>query len=312
MTTTPRRLGDPTIPAFAALVALIGTNLVAIRIGNRELAPLWHAGLRFLVAAALFWLIALVRTSPRPTRRAAVGAALYGLLSIAAFFGFVYAGLVEVSVGLATTTLALGPLITLGLAAAIGLERIRAAAVVGAAIAFGGISLMYASALSRDVPVSALLLIVAAACSFAAGGIVVKRTPPIDAVVQNAVASSVGAVVLVGLSIVAGERLAIPGKPETWIAFAYLVIPGTILTFGILLYLLHRWPASRVAYQFVLAPIVAIAVAAVLLDESIEPPVLVGTVLVLIGVWIGALRSTAARVSAVAASDAAPVDPAAP
>ena len=76
------------------------------------------------------------------------------------------------------------------------------------------------------------------------------------------------------------------------VALAYLVVPGTLLTFGILLYLLHRWPASRVAYQFVLAPIVAIGLAALLLNESIEPAVVAGTVLVIAGVWIGALRST--------------------
>src|SRR4029453_2945140 len=103
---------------------LIGTNLVAIRIGNRELAPLWHAGFRFLVAAILFWVIAAGRRASLPGRRAAAGAAIYGLLSIAAFFGFIYAGLVEASFGIATATLALGPLITLGLAAAIGIERL--------------------------------------------------------------------------------------------------------------------------------------------------------------------------------------------
>jgi drug/metabolite transporter (DMT)-like permease len=283
-----------TIPAFVALVVLIGANLVAIRIGNRELAPLWHAGFRFLLAAVLFWLIALVRGAPRPTGLAAIGAGVYGLLSIAAFFGFVYAGLEEASVGVATTTLALGPLITLAIAAAIGLERLRPAAVVGALIAFAGIAVMYASALSGSVPVTSLALLVAGAISFAAGGIVVKRTPPIDAVVQNGIASTVGAVVLVGLAVVAGENLALPQRAETWVALAYLVVPGTLLTFGILLYLLHRWPASRVAYQFVLAPIVAIGLAAILLGEPIEPAVIAGTGLVIVGVWLGALRPTSA------------------
>jgi len=65
-----------------------------------------------------------------------------------------------------------------------------------------------------------------------------------------------------------------------------------LLTFAILLYLLRRWPASRVAYQFVLSPIVAILVAAVLLGEPIEPAVIAGTTLVIVGVWLGALRST--------------------
>jgi drug/metabolite transporter (DMT)-like permease len=278
--------------AFALLVVLIGTNLVAIRVGNRELAPLWHAGFRFLLAALLFWLIALVLRSPRPTSPAAAGAALYGLLTIAGFFAFVYAGLVDAPVGLATTTLALGPLITLGFAAAAGLERIRPSAVVGGAIAFAGIAIMYASALTRDVPAMSLVLFALAAVCFASGGIVVKRTPQINPVVQNGIASTVGAVVLVALAVMFGERLAIPARPETWIALLYLVVPGTVLTFAILLYLLHRWPASRVAYQFVLAPIVAIGLAALLLQEQIEPVVVAGTALVIVGVWVGALRST--------------------
>jgi drug/metabolite transporter (DMT)-like permease len=224
-----------------------------------------------------------------------VGAAAYGLLSIAAFFGFLYAGLVSASVGIATATLALGPLITLGLAAAIGLERLRSSAVVGAAIAFAGIVVMYASALTGSVPIASLLLLVAAAVSFAIGGIVVKETPAMDLVVQNGIASTVGAVVLVSLAIVAGEDLVIPKQPETWIAFVYLVIPGTLLTFWLLLFLLRRWPASRVAYQFVLAPIVAILVAAVVLGEPIQPADIAGTALVIVGVWLGALRSTSAR-----------------
>jgi len=284
-----------TIAAFAALVGLIGTNLVAIRIGNRELDPLWNAGFRFTVAAVLFWAIAAVRRTGLPTRRAAAGATAYGLLSIAAFFGFLYAGLVSASVGIATATLALGPLITLGLAAAIGLERLRSSAVVGAAIAFAGIVVMYASALTGSVPIASLLLLVAAAVSFAIGGIVVKETPAMDLVVQNGIASTVGAVVLVSLAIVAGEDLVIPKQPETWIAFVYLVIPGTLLTFWLLLFLLRRWPASRVAYQFVLAPIVAILVAAVVLGEPIQPADIAGTALVIVGVWVGALRSTSTR-----------------
>jgi drug/metabolite transporter (DMT)-like permease len=284
-----------TIAAFAALVGLIGTNLVAIRIGNRELDPLWNAGFRFTVAAVLFGVIAVVRRTALPSRRGAVGAAAYGLLAIAAFFGFLYAGLVTASVGIATATLALGPLITLGLAAAIGLERLRSSGVVGAAIAFAGITVMYASALTGSVPITSLLLLVAAAVSFAMGGIVVKETPAMDLVIQNGIASTVGAVVLVALAMLSGEDLAIPKQPETWIAFVYLVIPGTLLTFWLLLFLLRQWPASRVAYQFVLAPIVAILVAAVVLGEPIQPADIAGTALVIVGVWLGALRSTSAR-----------------
>lgn len=285
-------VGAPILAAFITLVVLIGANLVAIRIGNQELDPLWHAGFRFVLAAALFAAIALVTRPPLPGRHAAMGAVGYGLLSIAAFFGFLYAGLVEASVGLATTTLALGPLLTLGLAAAVGLERTRPAAVVGGAIAFAGIAVMYGTAVTGDVPPLSLASLVLAAVAFAAGAIVVKRTGRIDPIVQNLIASTAGAVVLVGLSLATGERQAIPVEQDTWIAFAYLVGPGTVLTFVLLLFLLRRWPASSVSYQFVVAPIVAIGLAAVLLAESIQPVVVLGTALVVVGVWLGALRRT--------------------
>ena len=212
----PPREPPATLAAFGLLVVLIGSNLVAIRIGNRELAPLWHAGFRFLLAAVLFWLIAVVARAGRPSGRAAAGAALYGLLSIVGFFGFLYAGLEGASVGLATTTLALGPLITLGLAVAVGLERLQMRAVIGGLVAFAGIAVMYASALGGDVSVASLLLLVLAAISFAAGGIVVKRTPPLDPIVQNGIASTVGAALLIGLSIVLGEPRILPERPETW------------------------------------------------------------------------------------------------
>ena len=284
--------GTRTLAAFVALVVLIGANLVAIRIGNQELAPLWHAGFRFMLAAVLFGAIALVTRARIPGTRPAAGAAAYGLLSIAAFFGFVYAGLVEAPVGLATTTLALGPLLTLGLASVVGLERMRLAAIGGGAVAFAGIALMYGNALTRDVPVGSLVLLVLGALSFASGAIVVKRTGRIDPVVQNLIASVVGAVVLTGLSVAFGERQIVPVEQDTLLAFVYLVVPGTVLTFGLLLYLLKRWTASMVSYQFVLAPVVAIGLAAVLLGEPVQPVVIAGTALVVIGVWVGALRRT--------------------
>jgi hypothetical protein len=41
------------LTAFLSYTALAGGNAVGIRFSNRELAPLWRAGLRFALAAAL-------------------------------------------------------------------------------------------------------------------------------------------------------------------------------------------------------------------------------------------------------------------
>ena len=50
------------------------------------------------------------------------------------------------------------------------------------------------------------------------------------------------------------------------------------------------WTASAASYQLVLIPLVTVAVSAWLQDEPITPAFAVGSLLVLVGVYIGALR----------------------
>jgi drug/metabolite transporter (DMT)-like permease len=292
---TIRRFGDvapATVVAFLALVVLIGTNLVAIRFTDRELAPFWNAGARFALAALVFAGIIAVRRPERPSGRAIAGSVVYGLLAFAAFFALVYVGLVHATAALGQTVLALGPLITLLLAAAVGLERLRWRAIAGAVIALAGIAIVVGAQEHLEVPGSSVLALVGAATSFAAAGIVSKRLPSIDAVWQNAVGTAFGSVVLLVLSWIVGEPWDTPQTPETWLWFAYLVLPGTVLVFLILVHLLHRLPASVVSYQFVLAPIVSITLGAVVLGEAFGPAVLVGVAIVIAGVYLGALAGS--------------------
>ena len=289
----PGMVGQPrnplVAPAFGLLVVLVGTNLVAIRYSNRELAPFWNAGFRFVLAAAGFAIIAAVRRSPRPTRRQIIGGAAYGLFAFAGFFGFIYVGLVRAPATIGQTMLAVNPLVTMLLAAAFGMERLRGRALVGAAISLVGIGLSFGVASRLDVPILSLLALLAATTSFAAGSIVARGLRGADPVVQNLLATLVGGSILLGLSAALGEPWRLPTTAGTWLAFGYLVVPGTLLVFLLLLYVLREWSATASSYQFVLAPIVSISLAGLLLGEPVGPQVLAGVALVLIGVYIGAL-----------------------
>ena len=44
-------------PAFVTYAVLADGNAVGVRFSNRELAPLWGAGLRFALAAALLLVV---------------------------------------------------------------------------------------------------------------------------------------------------------------------------------------------------------------------------------------------------------------
>jgi drug/metabolite transporter (DMT)-like permease len=81
-----------------------------VRFSNRELAPLWGAGLRFALAAALLVVVMVVLRLAFPRGRALIGSLLYGLFNFAGSFGLTYYGLVQVHAGLGQILLALVPL----------------------------------------------------------------------------------------------------------------------------------------------------------------------------------------------------------
>ena len=67
--------------------------------------------------------------------------------------------------------------------------------------------------------------------------------------------------------------------------------------FLLYLYVLGRWAASRAAYSFVLIPVVAVVLSAWLDDEPIGWSLVLGGILVLGGVYVGALRAPAQEVA---------------
>ena len=80
-----------------------------------------------------------------------------------------------------------------------------------------------------------------------------------------------------------------PTQPDTLLAMAYLIGPGSIGVFLLALYVLARWTASATSYAFLLFPLVAIALGAVLFDEPVQPSFVLGGAVVLVGVYVGAM-----------------------
>jgi drug/metabolite transporter (DMT)-like permease len=276
--------------AFVAMSLLAGGNAVAIRYSNRELAPLWGAGIRFALATALLGLVMLVLRLSLPRGPALTGAMLYGALAIGGAFALAYYGLVRIHGGVGQTLLALVPLATLFLAVAQRQERLRAGAIAGGLVALAGIAVMSNATIRADVPLLSLLAIVGSAFCFAQAAILVRRFPPVHPVTMNAVGMATGAVLLVCGSLIAREPVELPEREATWLAIAYLVPIGSVLVFVLYVVVLRYWTASRAAYEFVLIPVVTVALSAWLDDEPLTAELVLGGLLVLAGVYLGALR----------------------
>ncbi|MEX2539878.1 MAG: DMT family transporter [Actinomycetota bacterium] len=279
--------------ALASLIAsgvLAGGNAVCIRFSNRELAPYWGASLRFILAALLSVVVVLALRIKLPRGRALIGAALYGLFQFGGSFGLAYYALVRIQAGLGQTLLALVPLATLLVAVAQRQERLRARAAVGAVVALGGVAVMSRASVGGSLPPLSLLAILGSVLCFAEAAVLVRRLPPVQPFAMNTVGMTSAAVFLLTIAAVKGEPFALPRRAETRVAIAYIVVIGSVVVFALALVVLRHWEASRYAYLFVLTPPITIVLSAWLDDERIGWGLLFGGVLILAGVYVGALR----------------------
>jgi drug/metabolite transporter (DMT)-like permease len=276
---------------------LAGGNAVGVRVSNRELDPLWGAGLRFLLAASLLASVMAVMKLTLPRGRALLGVVIYGALIFGGAFSFAYYALLDIHAGLGQTLLALVPLATLLLAVMQGEEHLRVAAVVGTLLSIAGIGVISGVSGSEAVPVLSLLAVLGAVLCFAQATVLVRSFPPVHPITTNAVGMAVGAAILLTFSLLLSESIALPESGETWLALAYMVVLGSGPVFVLYVVVVRLWGASRAAYTFVLIPLVTVVLSAWIDDEPIGAGLVLGGLLVLAGVYVGALRPAAAAES---------------
>ncbi|MGH2483801.1 MAG: DMT family transporter [Candidatus Limnocylindria bacterium] len=305
MTAGPDRA---TLLAFVGVVLFGGANAVAVKLTVVELAPFWGAGVRFVAAGALMMLIVLATRRSLPRGRSLWGAAMYGLVGFAVSYGLAYTGLQEVPAGTAMVFISLTPLFTFGLAIAHRQERFHVQGLLGALIAVVGIGIVFVDQLSADVPMFSLLLILLAAVAIAESGVIVKWIPNSAPFATNGVAMLIGAAVLLILSLVASEGRGLPTQAATWAAVGYLVVFGSVVMFSLYVFALQRWTASAVSYVTLLMPLVTVALAVVLTGEQITPPFILGSAVILGGVYVGAFLKRPARAPAPSLPECLPMD----
>ena len=169
------------------------------------------------------------------------------------------------------------------------MEKIRWQGILGALLAVAGIAVVVGGSGTGAVSIPHILAIILAAASVAEGGVIAKKFPRSHPVATNAIAMTIGAIILGAVSLITGEQWVIPVLTSTWIAFIYVLVLVTIVAFLLYLYVLGRWTASGTSYGFVIIPLITVILATGLAGERITFSYVIGAVLVISGVIFGAL-----------------------
>jgi drug/metabolite transporter (DMT)-like permease len=288
-----------TLLAFTGAVLFGGLNTIAVRATVKELDPEWGAGIRFVAAGLIMAALTLARGRRFPSGQSLRGAMIYGVFGFAIAFGLIYPALRHVQAGTAAVVIALAPLATYALAIAQGQEAFRPQGLLGALVALAGIGIVFVDQLGAAVPIGDLILVLIGTISLSEAAIVVKRIPRSDPFGTNAVAMATAGIILVVVSLALGERHALPTRTDTWLAVTYITVFGSVVLFGLYVFGISRWTASGMSYSTLMFPFVSVTVARFLTGEVFSSAFLLGGLVMLAGVYIGAFgvhrpkRSTA-------------------
>ena len=215
---------------------------------------------------------------------------LLGATAFGAGFAFVYWGLLTVHSPTAAILFATVPVMTFLIAAATGLEKFKPRVLLGALVALLGVALVFNEQLAANFSIFALAALFAGAVMAAVSTVVVKRFPRGHPVAMNAVGMAVGALILFAAALLVREQFRMPTLAQTWGALSWLVT-SSITAFVLLVWVIYRWTASAASYSSLLSPLVTFAVASAIAGETISAVFLVGSVVVLVGVYLGAVRT---------------------
>lgn len=296
---------------LAALYTVWGSTYLAQRIAVESFAPLQMAGVRFVVAGVVLFVVLRARGAPAPAAAEWRAVALSATPLIVTGMGTAAIAMKRVPSGLAALMFGSVPLWTSLFDWLCG-GALRRVEVLGLAVGFTGVGLVsLRGGLSAD-PLGACLLLGAAA-SYALGCVATRRLALPKGMMGTAAQMLFGGVALMGASFAFGEAWSAPSARGV-LSLAYLVVLGSLVGYVALGYLLRTVrPALATSYAFV-NPIVALALGAALAGERIGAADLAGLALVLSAVALVALGGhkahsthSTASVPVAPASDLVPV-----
>ena len=276
-------------------VFIWATGFIVAGVVSTRADPLTFLTARHAFSIVVFTLLSVaVRAAwprdPRVWRDAMVAGMLLHGFYIGGVFWAVSQGLGAGMMGLIT---GLHPLFTAVLALPLLHERLNARQWIGIFVGVLGVGLIVAPRMGsvEGIPMHALGVALLATLSLTLGTIWQKRSKPEMDLRVNAAIQFVGAFVLTAPLAFALEANRFDASPALWGALAWAVLGLSVGGISILLVLLRRGAASKVAPLLYLSPPIAAVMALVIFGEALVPVQIAGMVLAVIGAFAARYRS---------------------
>jgi drug/metabolite transporter (DMT)-like permease len=267
--------------ALATVYVIWGSTYLGIELAGETIPPLFAVGVRFVSAAALMFAFTAWRQGRdalRVTRRELASCLLIGALLPGAN-AVLFIAERHVPTGLASLIIGAVPLWIVVLRTLTG-DRPHAPALAGVVVGFGGLVLLVRP--SGHAPLWSLLIVVCSSVMWATGSFLSGRLPmPRDSFAATSYEMLAGGLILLPIALATTHPHFGEFSGRSIFGFFYLVTFGSVIGYTAYVWLLDNAPIGKVATYAYVNPVVAIALGAIVLHETLTWSIAVGAVLVL-------------------------------
>ena len=285
-----------TAPAKHVWIALLvvyvvwGSTYFGIKVAVDTIPPLLAAGSRFLVAGLLLAAILAWRGTSLRITRSELGASLIaGGLLLGLGVGLVHVAETRIDSSVAAMIAGTVPLQIIVLRLVSG-DRPARATRLSTLTGLFGLLLVVAPGLGAGSTALGLGIMISASMSWTLGSFLSKRVPlPGNPFVGSVYEMAAGGTLLMIGSLVFGEWRDVGSgtfAADSVLAWAYLVVVGSLVGFSAYAWLLRVAPISLVVTHQYVNPLVAIALGMAFLGERPSPWTLAGAALIIGAVYV--------------------------
>ena len=275
------------VVAFGLLVLFWGSAFSVVKVGLEYSPPMLFAGLRTLMGGLVILLAAVVWGGSPHLRRDWPIFLLLAAFNVVFFFGFQTLAVLYLPSGTAAVLEYLQPMLVGLLAWMILGESLSLAKIVGLIVGFSGIVAVSAGSIFGNVSPVGVAFGAGSAFSWALGTVFFKqyeaRVSTMWAVAMPFVA---GGMVLTLLSFAIESWSEVSPKATLFASLSYVSLVEIALAWLIWFGLVRAGEASRVAVYVFFVPLVSIVIGAIFLGERLTTSLLIGTVLIVTGIYV--------------------------
>ena len=279
------------ILAFFAIYVIWGSTYLLNKIAVLELPAFMLAGIRFVVASVLIFIICKILGLPiKISWLQFKNTAVAGFLFLTVGNGVVVWALRFIDTGIAALEISAQPLVILILMRLIQGKKIQPMSIVGVILGFIGIYLLVSQKeiMNHENALLGMVLIFVAMLSWGYGSLFVgKADLPSNFFVNTGYQMFIGGVLMLIVSLLLGEEWTSPfvWSGEVQLSMVLLIVFGSIVAFTSFNYLLRVVSPEKVATSTYVNPIIALLLGWYFLNEQITLQSIIAAAILLTGVY---------------------------